>query len=758
MKESIFRYWKLGQKINFALSLSSGFIILILAFLAYFISEQQLREQSFEHLKSIKESRKQYIIHYFDQIKGQLLTQSENITIKEAIKDFNVAFTELQKRLEDEPMEHAKSSNQAYYTDVFLPRLNANLNYEAKANFLLPRVKATRYLQYHYISGNEYETGQKDLLDLSKTDTSSYASTHAKYHPIIKNFLHEFSYYDIFLINNEGYIIYSVFKEVDFATNLVSGPYSQTNFAKAYKATKNLQKGELVLHDFEPYLPSYSAPASFIATPVFADGKRQGALIFQMPVDKINEIMTGNQNWMAEGLGETGECYVLGNDFKMRSQPRLLQEDTSAYLQALQATEVDSTTIEKIAKMNNAILLQPIDTYAAKTALQGKSGMAHTQNYLGEKVLSAYSHIDLYGLQWGIIAEIHAEEAFAPARSIRNYILLISFALLIMVYFLSRFLSVSIAKPLTKIEKQITQVAQGNLPKIATLPGKDEISAINNALHALIKVQHEITNFSEKIGKGNFEAAFSPRSDKDDLGKALISMQQALKANKEEADIRRWNNEGLTQLSLILRKFNDLEQGANHAIKFISNYVSVPVVGLYIANKKAEKTVLKLIACYAFNREKIIQQEIEAGFGLIGQIFLEGKTTCINKVPDHYLNIRSGLGDSAPNFIALIPMMYNEEVYGILELASFKTLPKHTIAFLEKAGENIAAYFAHLHGNRETLELLERSEQRAKALKEKEYEMQQHLEDLEATRETFQLKEGKLKGEISELKMQLNKE
>ena len=758
MKVASIKYWKLGQKINLALALSAGSIILILATFAYFISEQQLKEQSFEHLKSIKESRKQYIIHYFDQIKGQLLTQAENLTVTNAITDFNTAFSALQDSLASTTLLVEKERNLNYYKQSFLPRLNANLDANVKVNFLLPRNNTTEYLQYQYISNNPFETGKKDALIFNEHDQSSYAQVHAKYHPIIKNFLHEFAYYDIFLINNEGDIIYSVYKEVDFATNLLSGPYSNTNFAKAYKAAENLEKGEVVLFDFEPYLPSYAAPASFIATPIFTNGARQGALIFQMPVDKINEIMTGNRNWLGEGLGHTGECYVFGKDLKIRSQPRLLQEDSLAFFNALSNTKIDSTTIAKIAKMDNAILLQPIETFAAKEAIQGKNGIITTKNYLGEEVLSAYSYLSMYGLQWGIIAEINTNEAFAPAKSIRNFILLISAGLFFMLYFLSRFLSSSIAKPLVKIENQIQEVAKGHLPEMAILPGQDEISAINNSLTELVKVQHEITNFSEKIGAGNFEAAFSPRSEEDNLGKALIGMQQALKNSKEEADKRRWSNEGLSQLAMILRKAADLEETSGQVIKFLANYIDAQVIGVYIASKKADKTVLQLKACVAFNREKIIQQEIEAGYGLIGQVFLEGKTTCLNKVPENYLSIRSGLGDSAPRFVAIIPMIYNEEVHGILEIASFKNLPAHVIAFLEKACENMAASFYNLNSNKETLELLERSKQSARLLQDKEYEMRQQLEELEATRETFQLKERKLKKEIAALKNQLEQE
>jgi hypothetical protein len=326
-----------------------------------------------------------------------------------------------------------------------------------------------------------------------------------------------------------------------------------------------------------------------------------------------------------------------------------------------------------------------------------------------------------------------------------------------MVNYLARFLSSSIAKPLISIEKNITEVAKGILPELTISSGKDEVSGINNALYRLIEVQKHIVHFSENIGKGNFDISFSPRSEQDTMGNALISMKNELLNSKEAADKRRWANEGLSNIAEILRKNDDLEEATNKVVVFLSKYTDARVVGLYISEKEAEEKVLHLKACYAYNREKIIEQSIKAGFGLIGQVFLEGKTTCLSKIPENYLNIRSGLGDSAPRFLAIIPLVYNDEVSGILELAAFKQLPDHVITFLEKAAENIAAAIINLYNNTETNKLLEQSQQRGLALREKENMMQQYVEELEASKETFKLKENKLKKEIAQLKEQNSK-
>ena len=145
-------------------------------------------------------------------------------------------------------------------------------------------------------------------------DGSDYSKVHARYHPILRNFLEKFGYYDIFLIDaGTGDMIYSVFKEVDFATNLLNGLYSTTNFGKVVKdAVASKDQNFVKLIDFEPYDPSYHAPASFIASVVYDGDEKIGILVFQMPINKINQILTGNNKWREDGLGETGETFIVG--------------------------------------------------------------------------------------------------------------------------------------------------------------------------------------------------------------------------------------------------------------------------------------------------------------------------------------------------------------------------------------------------------------------------------------------------------------
>jgi methyl-accepting chemotaxis protein len=163
-------------------------------------------------------------------------------------------------------------------------------------------------LQFTFISDNPNALGEKDKL-LKADNSSMYNQIHQKYHSSFRNYLNAFSYYDIFMIDiDSGEVVYSVYKELDFATSLLTGPYKSSGLGVAFNQAKTLNQGESVLIDFDPYLPSYNSPASFIASPIFVAGKREGVLIFQMPVEKINQIMTYDENWQKSGMGVSGEA------------------------------------------------------------------------------------------------------------------------------------------------------------------------------------------------------------------------------------------------------------------------------------------------------------------------------------------------------------------------------------------------------------------------------------------------------------------
>jgi hypothetical protein len=204
-----------------------------------------LLQESFNKLTAVREMKAQQIEDYFSTIANQIVTFSESRTIVQAIGEFQAAVYLLNNR------EGTQISPllQDYYDREFLPRLGKHSltgDLERSESFI-PQDATARVLQELFIARNPNPTGEKHLMD-DAGDGSHYSAVHTRYHPIIKNFLEKFGYYDIFLIDAEtGRIVYSVFKEVDFATSLLTGPYAGTNFAEAFKAASNAGSGDFVI-------------------------------------------------------------------------------------------------------------------------------------------------------------------------------------------------------------------------------------------------------------------------------------------------------------------------------------------------------------------------------------------------------------------------------------------------------------------------------------------------------------------------------
>ena len=307
-------------------------------------------------------------------------------------------------------------------------------------------------LRDFYIHDNPNPAGSKHLLTDAK-DGSSYSQIHAQYHPWFRQLMESRDYYDIFLINASGDIVYSVYKELDYATNLKSGQWSNTDIAKVFKAVVGRSAGHIAFSDFAPYAPSADAPASFIATPIQdKNGDFQGALIFQMPIQRINAIMNAKV-----GMGESGEAYLVGRDHLMRSDSRFESEST--------------------------ILKKEIHTEPARLALEGKTDIVIAPDYRNVNVLSAFGPFTYHGVTWAVLAEIDLEEVDQPAFELRDILILLTLGIALLVGIVGIVLSRSITKPVNAITDIMENLAKGQLDiEVPFTKKKDELGDMARAV------------------------------------------------------------------------------------------------------------------------------------------------------------------------------------------------------------------------------------------------------------------------------------
>jgi HAMP domain-containing protein len=350
-------------------------------------------------------------------------------------------------------------------------------------------------LQEAYIIDNPYDVGSKDNF-LSASGLNPYGRTHKKYHPYFKDFVKEFGFYDLFLIDLQGTIVYTVFKEIDLGTSLLSGPYQNTNFADIFrKALKTMMKRTVFFSDFEPYAPSYNAPAAFVAAPVFMDDQKIGVIALQFPIDHINEIMTDEYSWENVGLGNSGETYLIGPDFRLRNQSRFLIEEPEDFFHQIGSLESTKAYVESIREQNSTIGLLPVKTKGTEAALKGKTGTEVFADYRDIPVLSSYRPLDLKGLRWVIMSEIDASEAFSPISQLRQTAFLIALAIVFAVVLIAILTARSIAKPLLTLDDFTKDLADVDfrkaeteklIEKIQSIMGRgDEVGDLARAFAAL---------------------------------------------------------------------------------------------------------------------------------------------------------------------------------------------------------------------------------------------------------------------------------
>jgi putative methionine-R-sulfoxide reductase with GAF domain len=292
---------------------------------------------------------------------------------------------------------------------------------------------------------------------------------------------------------------------------------------------------------------------------------------------------------------------------------------------------------------------------------------------------------------------------------------------------------------------------------------QNEIGSLAIQINETMEQLKDATEFVEKIGEGNLEINYQDLDTnyvkgKNKLADSLLSMQTKLKTLNEEEQKRQWSNEGLAKFVDILRSSNDdIHELGDNIIAALVQYTHSNQGGLYILNDEDEnKKHLELISLFAFEHKKFENRKIQLGEGLLGQAFLERETTYLTEIPEDYTRITSGLGDASPKAILIVPLKVDKEMYGIVELASFKEYKPHEIAFVEKLGETIASTLASVKSAQRNRHLIEQFQQQTEEMRAQEEEMRQNMEELQATQEEIARKERGYIERIQELESASN--
>ena len=468
--------------------------------IGYISGRAAVEKTTFDHLTSVRAGKASRIKSYFDRIRKQARTLAKNRMITDAMMDFDDAYQALQ---DISLTQEQRDAVAAYYSEDFMPRLEANTGRREEPETFTPTDNGELYLQYHYNVGNPHPPDEKPLLD-DAGDGSLYSEVHTHFHPVLRDFVNEFGFHDLFLISGSGQVVYSVAKEVDLGTHLIGGPYQNSNLAGVFlEAQRDFLSERVKLVDFAQYSPSLGEPASFMAAPIVDGAWLLGVLVFQMPIGEIDRVMTNNRNWRKDGLGETGETYLVGPDRLLRSNSRFFLEDPESYIGQLEASGVSDIDVRRIRSFGTSILLQEVDSQAVRDALDGRTATMITTDYRGEEVLSSFELLDLLGLEWVVLAEMDASEAFAPIRVFARNIVLGGAVLILAVFVLSWVVARRFVEPIVELEDASSRFADGDDEIHLRVRGEDELgrltAAFNRMVMAIRRQTTELTRSNEEL-------------------------------------------------------------------------------------------------------------------------------------------------------------------------------------------------------------------------------------------------------------------
>ncbi len=465
-------------------------------------SSAALMQANQERLIAIRDLTRSHVEDYFQTIEKQVQTLSSNRMVISAARSFKRSFVDY--RAEDVASERAELSS--YYQNDYLTeyqRHNAGEQVD-NAGWIAQLDESSIALQYRFIQTNPNPLGEKHKLD-DLADGSAYSRHHEKYHPVFRDYLQKFEYYDIFIVDpDSGDIVYSVYKELDFTTSLTDGPYAQSGIGEAFRKANSATSADFTgVSDFAPYLPSYQGQAAFIASPIYEGDRKIAILIFQMPMDKINALMNHHGKWKEVGLGESGETYIVGGDNTARSISRFLMEDQEGYLNALRESGVAADLVNKIEAKGSNIGLQRIDSEGVSAALTGESGFGTFPDYRNVPVLSAYAPLVINGFNWVLLAEIDEDEALKAVGELSSSLLLavltISAIVITMAVMVSLWFAGTIANPITILSQTIAEIeSNSDLTRRVEIDSNDELGVAARSFNSMIATMAKsITNVGD---------------------------------------------------------------------------------------------------------------------------------------------------------------------------------------------------------------------------------------------------------------------
>ncbi|MDH4466907.1 MAG: methyl-accepting chemotaxis protein [Bacteriovoracaceae bacterium] len=523
----------------------------LLGFFIYRNFSDSLMDSHYEKLKFINDLKKKEVTEFFKKLSDETFLNTENPTTAEAIKNLSESFYKFGSETgwsQELNSEYEKELKKYYTNDFNTEFKKQNENEESKSDEVFNQLKRENLvLQYSYIAKNKNPLGSKHLLSHDDLPTT-YNKFHQKYHPWFREQLERIGLYDIFLVDLQGSVVYTVFKELDFATNLKTGPYAKSSLAKLYEEIlkQDPSKPKTLFADYENYYASYNGAASFMGAPIVENGKIIGVFAVQISFDKINEL-TG---FIPKGITDI-ETLMVGTDFKLRSDT-LFNKDTFNVKNSFRYPEKYSIKSKEIDQ-----------------AITGNSLNGRRINLRGHDVIYAIDSLDIFGNKWSIETNHKAEAALASLVHVQKIIYLFAAVIFSVILFLALFVSNRFSNLLrsiaTRLKNEITSLtinakklseSSSSLSAATTEQSSSlqETVASIDEISAMVARNSDSANQATEVSEKSTKAAQKGKEKTEEL---MSSINQIKSGNDEMMKKMQRSND---EISEIVKVIQDISQ------------------------------------------------------------------------------------------------------------------------------------------------------------------------------------------------------
>nr|WP_231633781.1 adenylate/guanylate cyclase domain-containing protein [Mycobacterium sp. UM_11] len=483
------------SKLLLTLLLCSILSIGVIGFIGASSGRNALRQVESERLIELRESQTRQVQSLFREVTNSLIVYSGGFSIVEGAAAFTEGFAQLSNATITPAQQQALVT---YYDENMIQPIRRITGDELDRNAIFPSSNAQKYLQAHYTAPYPLVSEARKVDDAG--DGSAWSAANARYGFYMRNIVTHFEFPDALLLDMQGNVVYSVNKGPDLGTNILTGPYRESNLRDAYqKALRSNDINFVWITDFQQYQPQLDAPTAWAVSPVGMNGKIDGVMALPLPISKINRIMTADKRWEAAGMGPATETYLAGPDGLMRSDSRLFLEDPAEYRREAVAAGTPPDVVDEAIRLGGTTLVQPVQTAGLRAAQRGQSGVISATDYQGNRELEAYAPLTVPNsdLHWSILATRDNSDAFARLGRFSRTLVLAVAIMIFAICVASMVLAQLMLRPIRRLQAGTQKITSGDYEVSIPVTTRDEIGDLTGAFNEMsrnLAIKEELLN------------------------------------------------------------------------------------------------------------------------------------------------------------------------------------------------------------------------------------------------------------------------